>query len=331
MSKTLWTLWLAGTALFVWMVREIGWGEVMGLVQTAGFWIGFFALFYALAQSCFVEAWRLTIQNPTPIPFRWLFRVYLAGDALNILIPSGNLAGEPVKVRLLTQRFPQSHATASVTINKFSELVAMTLFIAAGVGIGILYLTLPGTFQIASLITLLGLGGLLVAVFLRQKKGFYAPLAAFAQKLGIGRKSLEKRLPRIREIDHAIGNFYQNHPLKFLGSLLFNFLGWMGGAVEVYWILRLLDLPASWSHALAIEALSLISYSLLFFLPARIGGGDGSRVLIFIALGFSSATGLAFSIIRRLREMIWIGLGLLSLLTQHLRPTRALPQPARPQ
>jgi hypothetical protein len=73
-------------------------------------------------------------------------------------------------------------------------------------------------------------------------------------------------------------------------------------------------LPASIQAALTIETFSLFINNLIFFVPARIGVGEGGRVLLFSALGYSAQAGLSYGIIRRVRESVWIGLGLLVLL-----------------
>jgi len=47
--------------------------------------------------------------------------------------------------------------------------------------------------------------------------------------------------------------------------------------------------------------------------PASIGALEGGHVAIFTALGLGGTTGMAFSIVRRIREATWIGVGFVAL------------------
>ena len=47
-----------------------------------------------------------------------------------------------------------------------------------------------------------------------------------------------------------------------------------------------------------------------FFIPASIGAQEGAFVVVFDALTGQAGLGLAAALVRRGRELIWIGLGL---------------------
>src|SRR5439155_658056 len=47
--------------------------------------------------------------------------------------------------------------------------------------------------------------------------------------------------------------------------------------------------------------------------PASIGALEGGHVAIFTALGLGGTWGMSFSIVRRIREATWIGIGFLAL------------------
>ena len=50
-----------------------------------------------------------------------------------------------------------------------------------------------------------------------------------------------------------------------------------------------------------------------FFIPGSLGAQDGGNVLLLQAFGYSDVTGMAFALLRRFRELVWIGIGLLCL------------------
>ena len=51
----------------------------------------------------------------------------------------------------------------------------------------------------------------------------------------------------------------------------------------------------------------------VFFIPSGLGAQEGGNILLFTSFGFSPVTAMTFSIIRRMREAIWITVGLLYL------------------
>jgi len=55
-----------------------------------------------------------------------------------------------------------------------------------------------------------------------------------------------------------------------------------------------------------------------FMVPAGLGVFEGANAAAFGALGFGAAAGLAFSVVRRARQVAWIVVGLLVLLGMRL-------------
>ena len=72
-------------------------------------------------------------------------------------------------------------------------------------------------------------------------------------------------------------------------------------------------IPISVREALAIEALASVVKALAFFIPGSLVQ-DGGNVLLLTLFGYPSSFGLTFSLVRRMRELLWISLGLVVLL-----------------
>jgi hypothetical protein len=49
-----------------------------------------------------------------------------------------------------------------------------------------------------------------------------------------------------------------------------------------------------------------------FFIPAAMGVQEGGNILLALGFDLGMVLGVAFSILRRLREAFWLGLGLLA-------------------
>ena len=63
--------------------------------------------------------------------------------------------------------------------------------------------------------------------------------------------------------------------------------------------------------AVCLDALAMLFTAMGFFIPAALGVQDGGNVLLALGFHLGATLGAAFSILRRLREAFWMGLGLL--------------------
>ena len=88
----------------------------------------------------------------------------------------------------------------------------------------------------------------------------------------------------------------------------------------------LLGVEVSIAGAVVIEAFSTAIRFATFMVPGSLGALEGGHVAIFVALGFTGTVGLSYSLVRRIREATWVGIGFVALVL--LRPGHpALPVP----
>jgi glycosyltransferase 2 family protein len=74
-----------------------------------------------------------------------------------------------------------------------------------------------------------------------------------------------------------------------------------------------------------IEAFGTAIRLATFVVPASLGVLEGGFVAIFAALGLAPSAGISFSLIRRVREMTWVGAGLVAFAA--MRPVAAGDEP----
>ena len=83
-------------------------------------------------------------------------------------------------------------------------------------------------------------------------------------------------------------------------------------------MLSLLGVTTSVTTASVIEALGSGVRFASFMVPASLGAFEGANAAAFGALGFGAAAGLAFSVVRRARQAVWVVVGLVVLLGMRL-------------
>jgi uncharacterized protein (TIRG00374 family) len=306
---------LLGLALIflVWMLHEVGWQTIWQHLLQVGWWWPVLLLPYGVVTWLEAISWDYLLLSPTPRPsLARLFRLRLSGEALNTLTPTAGLGGEPFKAsRLVALGLPWEEATASVVIHKGVTILSLVLYIFLGLALVPFILPLTG-----SLAMFLGLGAFLLATgallfVLVQGRGPCMGGVRLLERLGLCPRVLKEKETELESLDAAMAYFYRQHPGRGFLSLALFFLAWLTHAVEVYVIFWLLGHPISWGLAVCLDALAMLFTALGFFIPASLGIQDGGNVLLALGFHLGATLGAAFSILRRLREAFWMGLGLL--------------------
>jgi glycosyltransferase 2 family protein len=275
--------------------------------------------------------WRLTLGPAAArIAFWKILTIRTAGEVVNMTTPTAYVGGEPLKAYLL-QRHQVSlvEGLASVVIAKTIMTLAQVLFILVGIALAFWTLGSSGSSaQIgaaALLTTALVFFGVTAFIFV-QKRGLFIWLLQTVRKIGLHISFLEAREEKLRSLDEIILNFYTQDRPAFYASTCLYLLGWLAEAVEVYVIIFYLGGPASVLSAISIGALSVFIKGGTFFIPGSLGAQDGGNLLLLKAFGYSDVTGITFALLRRFRELVWIGLGLICLAAMGKGRSRDVPE-----
>ena len=303
-------------ALIVWHIGP-------GQIYDAAAQLGPVALLVLLIPSVImyvVEAygWKVTLgPSAKDIPLWRVLAIRTAGEVVNMTTPTAYVGGEPLKAYLLKKHHvPIVEGLASVIIAKTTMTIAEVLFILLGIALAFWTVGADGSSGQTVAAALLSVGllvfGTAAFVFV-QRRGIFTWLLEFLRKIGLKIAYLEAREEKLRLLDRTILEFYRHKRPAFYSSTGLFFLGWMAEALEVYVIIYYLGGPAMALSAISIGALSVFIKGGTFFIPGSLGAQDGGNVLLLRAFGYSDVTGITFALLRRFRELVWIGLGLLCL------------------
>ncbi|MDH5252177.1 MAG: flippase-like domain-containing protein [Nitrospira sp.] len=310
------TIGLAVLGLLVWHIGP-------GNIYDAAARLGPGALVVILLPSLImyvVEAygWRIVLgRSGKTVPFWRLLAIRTAGEVVNMTTPTAYLGGEPLKAYMLkTYNVPMAEGAASVVIAKTTMTIAEVLYILAGIGLGFWILGAGSSAGQSIAAALVSVGVLVCSiagfVFI-QRRGLFASILGMARKLGLRIGFLESQEEHLRSIDQTILNFYSHHQPAFYASTGVYFFGWLAESLEVFVIIYYLGGPTDVLSAISIGALAVFIKGGTFFIPGSLGAQDGGNLLLLKAFGYTDVTGLTFALLRRFRELVWIGIGLLCL------------------
>jgi hypothetical protein len=180
----------------------------------------------------------------------------------------------------------------------------------------------------AGLVIAIGLAGGFLFVQLRQP---FSHLWKAAARFHVPQLAHPDVQAAAAEADALLVDFYARHRFRFALSCLCYLLAWSMGPLEILIYLRLLHQPLNWTTPLLVEALGLLLERATFLIPGKLVSQEGGKALILATLGYPAAIGFAIGLLRRLKELVWVSLGLVSLTAHRVidkQQSTAIPRPA---
>jgi hypothetical protein len=319
--KTL--LLVLGAILLVGLVYRVGPQPILEAFRRLTWWqFVLVCLPYGLSAAMDTLGWRYAFTRDRT-PFWRLYGARLAGESLNLMAAIGPVPGEAAKTWLVRRDVSYAESVPSVVIAKTTITMAQALFLL--IGLVLAWHTLPlGSDLLRSMLWLLaveivGVGGFVWA----QVTGVIGRAGRLLRAIG-----LVESTEYAETLDRALRDYYGRQWRRLGLSLGFHLLGWLVAPVETVIIMWALGLNASVVTAVVIETLASGVRFATFLVPASLGALEAANAAAFAALGFGAGAGLAFSFIRRARQVVWIVIGLLVLMAMRWKSGRVEAQVA---
>lgn len=326
---------LLGCAAVVVMLLtfDVSFVELWQHLCHAGYWlipiIGIWLVVYALNAFAWQAIIEGNLRHKAPISFWRIYRLTITGYALNYATPVGGLGGEPYRIMELSKDIDKQHATSSVILYAMMHFFAHFWFWFVSIFI-YLALAAAGNLPInpAIGITLAIIVVFCLLAFYLFSKGYRNGLVKYVLGVishipGLKKWTLRqwaRHAESIENIDHQIAALYGQDTWAFYRSLLLEYFSRVVQSSEVMFMLLLFGidngggidgLTITFLHSILIVAFTTLFANLIGFLPMQLGVQEGGFVLSIAALGLSAALGIFVSIICRVREIIWILIGML--------------------
>ena len=299
----------------------------------AGYWLipilGVWVIIYGINAMSWYSIIKSRCGEGEHVGFWRVYRLTITGYALNYATPVGGLGGEPYRILELSKNVSRQHATSSVILYAMMHFFAHFWYWFTSIFI-YLALVAVGDLPINVAIgTLLGMAIVFCLIaFYVFSKGYRKGLVVRTVRwIGFipGLKGWSTRFQAnhaeaMHNVDAQISSLYSEDKRTFYKSLLLEYLSRVVQSSEVMFMLLLFGidcgggftgLSLTFLHSFLIVSFTTLFANLIGFLPMQLGVQEGGFVLSIAALGLSAALGIFVSIICRVREIIWILIGLL--------------------
>jgi uncharacterized protein (TIRG00374 family) len=309
-------LWLA--------FRDVSLASVQQLLAAAGPHLLLVPLPFCLAQLLDARACQLLFRRlESPPRFLRMFQSQVAGEASTLALPMGFLVGESLRPWLIAggDRARLASSIAAVTGRKTLLVlaegvwIALALLLAPSAARQLSQQLLGGPWLIVLSVllsaVLIGIGTVMMSAF----GGGHIAGALFqrlARLLPIRfRARVQRAETYFTRTDAQLTRVFAAPRRLLLVPALSYLAVWVLEGLEVWLILRVLNVHVPLTTALYVEAMVASCRSLLPLTPAGLGVQDAGYVACFTALGLPGALGVgcAFCLAKRSRELLWCALG----------------------
>lgn len=298
---------------------DLSYEELWANIRRAGYWFPAVLFLWVFLYLANAWSWSVIIHDgeAPKVPFWKVYKYTISGFALNYVTPVGLLGGEPYRIMELTPYVGAAKATSSVILYAMMHIFSHFCFWMFSI---LLYLVLYGMYMPAGMavfiIACLAFCGLGIYFFM---KGYKNGLAMKTLRLLSHIPGLKSRLKRFIEnkeesihgVDAQIAELHAQRKSTFYLSLFIEFAVRVAGCLEVQFILFILTDHVSFWDCVLIQAFTSLFSNLFFFVPMSMGAREGGYALAVGGLSLSGAYGVYASLITRVRELVWIAIGLL--------------------
>jgi glycosyltransferase 2 family protein len=329
MKKLHTLLLLLGFVFLGYLVWKVGaaslWRGVIGL----GWGLIPFIAFEFLAECLHTKGWSYCLGRPyRRLSWFQLFRIRMAGNAINYLTPTAAMGGEITKVGLLSSSHKGPEAVSGVLVGRLSTGIAHALFVACGSIVVVFGAHLPRPVWVAMFAS----GGTVISgmvVFLLLQK--YGKFGAFVRWLAarrFGGRLLHKFAREVSTVDEALKTFYRERPRDLAPAVGWQLLGHSTGLLQTWWFLSLVHSAYSIETVATVWVLGMWFDLLTFAVPLNMGTLEGSRIVAFKAVGMGALTGMTYGVALRLAQLSVVSFGLVNyLMLVKSAPAKPAPRP----
>jgi uncharacterized protein (TIRG00374 family) len=302
---------LLGVVLFIVTLYYIDLDETVASASRLGLALPIVLIPGAVWHLLRTWGWSIAFPDDSRPTFARLFRVRLAADAIGFFTVRG-VAGEPLKVLLLYDRVKPEVATAAIALERLAFAVMGTAIAGVVSLLALTRVSMSGGWD--ALFALLGLGAVVllavVSVIARHRTKYYLEQVVSAIDRITGKRLERHRVVRfILDVEHVLLDLLRGDRRRLVTLVALTIVCYAVMTIEVWLVFQAIGSPISVLESLVVETFARLASVASAFVPGNIGTLEASNVAVVKGLGLNGGGSLALA--RRIRALLWAGLGLL--------------------
>ena len=304
---------LIGLILFAFLVYRTGVGTILSNIKGFGAYFLLLLLISGMRQVLRTFAWRYCIDRKhRQVSLLELFKLRLVGDAITDLTFAGPVLGETAKTYAMGEHMPLTFSLSSIVIENLIYSLAVIVFIISGAFVLLGRIALPQQIRVATVAGILALvAPVLVALWLISRRRLViSGILHWLEERNWLPQRIARKEARLKLFESNVYEFYNKNRGVFWLIMLLEVLANLGGVIEAYIILGVTFGVYGWPYAYLVEWMNRVVNTAFAFVPLRVGIDEGSTALTLKSLGYASAAGVSLAIIRKVRTLFWIAVGL---------------------
>ncbi len=313
MSRRIVTLIAAalGLALLAWQVQKAGGpGEILtGFRQIGAAGFALILTTTLVRQLCRTVAWMLLMD--AKVPLRTVFAATTSGDAIGNLTPLSLLASEPAKAMFLRAHLPTPRALAALAAENF--LYSLSVAIAVLIGVAVLFFQFPhsmhDTLRTAAFAIVAGMTMVLAAALWLIAKEPALVSSTLTRLMKFGGAKAPPYVQKIRELETSTYGFVRSRPGSLFGVLGCEVTFHLASITEAWITLKFLGVD-SLPLAVVLDTVQRVITVVFKVVPLRAGVDELGGGFMTEALDYGHPLGVTMALVRKIRVLIWSGLGL---------------------
>jgi uncharacterized protein (TIRG00374 family) len=322
--------WILFTVLLIgliWFIRETDTNAMSVSLQKIG-WGGFGCILLTtfLAYLFATIGWNFCLPKTKYSIFQ-LFIIRHIGEVVTLINPTSVVGGEAAKWALMKDdQIGKKEVAISITVARMILIYTQLICF----GIVFIYLFFKNdsfpiliTRAVLILYSIIMILLFLLFIWYKQKKGDQQ-MNRNLQNVGL----VNKYFLKIQEVIAASFSFFKKNPKAVFWSSVMGLSHWVIGALEIYLILFYLGFDCTLFQAIFIDLGVVFFKTAGAAVPGQIGVEELGNKVMLEMIGINGAEiWITLSLVRRARQIFWIGLGLLGYAFIHplLRKTNTIP------
>ena len=300
---------VVGLSLFAYTLYRIDLDEVAGSARRLGLALPLILLPGTVWHLLRTWGWAVAFPDEVRPAFTRLFRVRMAADALSYFTVRG-VVGEPLKPVLLWNRSPPQVTTAAIALERLAfavvGLVVAGLFSAFAVNRLSMPVGWDAVFRglaIGAMATLLAL-----AFVVRHRGDYLGRLVSWIERVTSRSLAGSPVVHFILEVEDVLLALLRGDRRRLVILSVLPVVCYFLMGLEVWLVFWAIGQSVSLTESLAVETFSRLVSVASAAIPANVGAMEAANMEVSEALGLAGGSTLAVA--RRIRSLLWAGLGL---------------------